>query len=194
LVALQHALTQSLSPKAARISHGRASLNQLGALIDATTRPIPSEIIKEEVVPAQRDVNRDVAMLQQHVGKVCVGNCGQTHDVGRISAVVHFDHDTLGRVERWRLVLPSGDKAFDAKVLTQAEAMRGLALTSVEADRVPLWSEWKIEEKAYRWSSIERVLDPAFRPPGVRDPNSSDAMGLTTVVAEAVLVAVTYRP
>lgn len=191
LVELAQKLEQGLSPHSAHVARAEATRAQIAALLQASRHPAPSERLEEEVAPAARQELHE--LWRDDNVRICAGNCGQKHDVSHTSAVLHLDHDLVGRVHLWRLELPSGNASFDTRVLAQAAALEGVALGAFANEPVPEWSEWRFEETGYRWSAIERALDPLFRPPGVVDDASSDWVGLTTVTADVQLVAVVYR-
>jgi hypothetical protein len=163
-----------------------------------TTKPGPHEALKEELMPSQRVRDNTMngrpnfdTVWNDAPFRICLGACGQDHEVSRLTALIRVQHDDRGAPLRAEVERSSGRPDFDDYCLGAISLK--LEVPLMPGEPVPELSLWKFDQIVYRWSRAERILDPAFKPPGRQDNERSDILGDASVTAEIALVGAIYR-
>jgi hypothetical protein len=97
----------------------------------------------------------------------------------RMQALIEIEHDALGVPTRWRIERSSGRKNFDDAALASVQLALGcmkdgshhvLFCKPLQQTHGPVarHSAWMLSGIVYRWSHMERLLDPHFKPSGVK--------------------------
>jgi hypothetical protein len=188
LVELKHALIDRFTPPAAlvqKIPGSAAARDQKSRnMMEAHLRPQSNAEMVRGMSPAAQ------AMGPGDVNDGCAGS----HEIGRLEARFHIEHDETGHATACTLVRSSGHDAFDAYARTELlEAMNRPAHIE-PGDAVPKFSEWLLSQVVYDWNSTASIGCPRMgRPPGRPvDPDARDPWGIT-YTSEITLAAVRYR-
>ncbi len=197
LVEVGHALREKFRPHPAlehtERSHVEHILLQWANELTPGKRTHPGVAIREELGPKVRD---EWDIIARQVG-ACIaaisGNCGQKHEIARMTAFVRLEHDAQGRPQSARIAEPSGVQEFDRYCLESASGFADLRLKRLPGDPLPEWSIWRFVQIVYRFNRAEQLLDPVFRLPGLRDSARSDLFGATSITTDVAVVAARFR-
>lgn len=113
------------------------------------------------------------------VPMICLGACGiGSHEHLRLSTTIDVEHDERGVPLRWTIAQSSGSVPFDDGALGSVELALGCMrdnghhvlfcrpLVESTLGPVPRRSKWVLHGIVRRWTHMERVLDPQFKPAG----------------------------
>jgi hypothetical protein len=183
---LRRALRESFEPNHAfvraipRSAEARARVSQ--NLREALQRPMATSELNRGLVPSQGEMQRGGL----------VDNCSASHEVGRLETRFHVDHQEDGQAKAYRLLLSSGDEAFDAYAQNVLEKAQAQHLKAHPEEPAPLFSEWALAQIVYDWASTPGCFG-GTRPPGKPVYPDASSPWSMTYTSEVQLLAVRYQ-
>lgn len=184
---LRHALRDSFTPRAgfvaalAKSAQARAQIEE--NKLTAFRRPSGTAVHERGIQPSMRDLGQ----------ATLTDPCQQSHEVARLAARVHVDHDAQGLVLAVTLQERSGQADFDAHAEAAARAAAARPLDAEAGEAQPLFTEWTLAQVVYDWASTPMCPPGAQRMPGTPVYPDAPNPWHVTFTVEVNLAAVRYR-